>query len=141
MSTTWETPAGVLIEFAEPDWHGLWSLLYTASHAAMRLSLGLSLAAGVDVMSASLDLREARDELEWLYEHLATGAIAIDLGPLHRSDEPVDARHVVGRLADAILERTYALIDAGTAPAETACLARVAGKVFTARTSILGDLP
>ncbi len=141
MSTTWDTPAAVLIEHVADGWEGLWSLLYAASHATVKLSLSVPLTTSADLTFAAMDLREARDELEWLHEHLTTGAVAVDLGPLRPTDLHVDARQILGRLTDAILERTYALIDAGTTPAETACLRRVAGKVYTARATILGPVP
>lgn len=70
MSTTWDTPAATLLEHVADGWEGLWSLLYAASHATVKLSLSVPLTTSVDLKFAAMDIREARDELEWLHEHL-----------------------------------------------------------------------
>lgn len=141
MSATWEAPAMVLIEHADAGWEGLWSLLYAASHATLRLSLGVPLATGVDLTFAAMDIREARDELEWIDERLVEGGAAVDLGVLRPTDDVDAARLVLDRLLQAALDRAGRLADGATEVEEFACLTRVTSKLFSARTAILGRVP
>lgn len=141
MSATWDTPARVLIEHAAPGWEGLWSLLYAASHATLRLSLGVPLATGVDLTFAAMDIREARDELEWLDDGLVERGAAVDVGALRPTDDVDAARLVLDQLLDAAVGRARSLTDGATEVEEFACLTRVTNKLFTARTAILGRVP
>lgn len=141
MSTTWEAPASILIEHADVGWEGLWSLLYAASHATLRLSLGVHLGAGVDLTFAAMDIREARDELEWLDHELVERGSPVDLGILRPTDDVDAARLVLDRLLEAALDRASRLADGSREVEEFACLARVTSKLFTARTAILGRMP
>lgn len=141
MSTTWEAPARVLIEPGPATWDRLWSLVYAAGRAASTLSLSVPFSQGVPLTYAALDLREARDELEWLDSNLAHDALAVDLGPFRPTDDGVAARDVIGQLAGAALDLASALADRGTSPAELNTLTRVSGKVFSARAAIAGALP
>ncbi|NTW40800.1 MAG: hypothetical protein HGA44_13110, partial [Cellulomonadaceae bacterium] len=110
VSLKWAEPARVLLEQDGQDWIGLWMLLDAAGHAAFALSLAAPLGAGVDLAFAAIELGEARDEVEWLHEHLAEQP-PVRLGPLHVSDNLDDARRVVEQLVDAATARTLRLID------------------------------
>jgi hypothetical protein len=141
MGATWEGPAKVLIEHAAAGWEGLWSLLYAASHATLKLSLGVPLATGVDLTFAAMDIREARDELEWLDDGLVERGAAVDLGVLRPTDDVDAARLVLNQLLAAALDRAGQLADGATEVEEFACLTRLTNKLFTARTVILGRVP
>src|SRR4051794_40209864 len=80
MSLGWNAPAGALLERTPATWAGLWSLLYTAGHCTLRLSLVGQFSDGIECAYTAMDLREARDELEWLREGVATDAPAADFG-------------------------------------------------------------
>ncbi|KQY41861.1 hypothetical protein ASD18_19680 [Cellulomonas sp. Root137] len=131
----------MLIEHAATGWEGLWSLLYAASHATLKLSLGVPLATVVDLTFAAMDIREARDELEWLDNGLIERGTAVDLGVLRPTDDIDAARLVLDRLLKAALDRASLLADGATEVEEFACLTRVTNKLFTARTAILGRVP
>ncbi|GEK21020.1 hypothetical protein [Cellulomonas xylanilytica] len=62
----WSAPVSELLEGTQSTWAVLWSLLYTAGHSALRLSLASPLDSGVELAYVAMDLREARDELERL---------------------------------------------------------------------------
>lgn len=141
MSAAWEAPARVLIEQAETGWEGLWSLLYAASHATLRLSIGVPLAPGVDLTFAAMDIREARDELEWIDAGLVERGAPVDLGVLRPTDDVGAARLVLDRLLEAALDRAGRLADGASEVEEFACLTRITSKLFTARTAILGRVP
>lgn len=141
MSATWEAPARALIERAETSWEGLWSLLYATSHATLKLSLGVPLSTGVDLTFAAMDIREARDELEWIDDGLVERGAPVDLGVLRPTDDVDAARLVLDRLLEAALDRASRLADGATDVEQFACLTRVASKLFTARTAILGRVP
>ncbi|KQT01303.1 hypothetical protein ASG23_06960 [Cellulomonas sp. Leaf395] len=131
----------MLIEQAAADWEGLWSLLYAASHATLRLSIGVPLAPGVDLTFAAMDIREARDELEWLDDGLVERGAPVDLGVLRPTDDVNAARLVLDRLLATALDRASRLADGASEVEEFACLTRVTNKLFTARTAILGRVP
>lgn len=141
MSTTWEAPARSLIEPAPASWDRLWSLVYAAGRAASTLSLSVPFGQGVALTYAALDLREARDELDWLDGDLAHDALAVDLGPFRPTDDGAAARGVISDLASAALDLAATLADVGKSPAELNALTRVSGKVFSARAAIDQAMP
>ncbi|KQY47980.1 hypothetical protein [Cellulomonas sp. Root137] len=131
----------MLIEHAAAGWEGLWSLLYAASHATLKLSLGVPLATGVDLTFAAMDIREARDELEWRDDGLIERGAAVDLGALRPTDDVDKARLVIDQLLKAALDRAGRLAVGAAEVEEFACLTRVSNKLFNARTAILGRIP
>lgn len=141
MSVGWIAPAGALLERTPPTWSGLWSLLYTASHSALRLSLVAQFADGVELAYVAMDLREARDELEWLHEGLSADAPAMDLGPVRPGEDHQAARDVVQKLIDCALGVSRLLAAQSVDGAELSCLTRVEHRLRTAHAKIAGLRP
>ncbi|WP_315092785.1 hypothetical protein [uncultured Cellulomonas sp.] len=88
-----------------------------------------------------MDLREARDELEWLHEGLAADAPAMDLGPLRPGEDHQAARDVVQRLIDLALDVSHLLAERSVDGAELSCLTRVEHRLRTAHAKIAGVRP
>ena len=117
---------------SELGWAGLWALLDAGGHAALALSLGAPLGAGVDLAFAAIELGEARDELEWTREELAARA-PVRLGPLPIGASVDDARRVVEQMVEAAIDRALVLGDEAATSSELACLGRVLRKLHAAR--------
>lgn len=141
MSVGWIAPAGALLERTPATWSGLWSLLYTAGHSTLRLSLVAKFADGVELAYVAMDLREARDELEWLHEGVAADAPAMDLGPLRPGEDHTAARNVVQKLIGSALDVSVLLAEQSPDAAELACLTRVEHRLRTAHAKIAGVRP
>ena len=116
-------------------------MLYTAGHSTLRLSLVAQFVEGVELAYVAMDLREARDELEWLHESVATDAPAIDLGPLGPGEDHAEARNVVQKLIDSALDVSALLAEQSSDAAELACLTRVEHRLRTAHAKIAGVRP
>ena len=72
----------MLVDGASLDLSGVWSLLYAAQRAALRLALDAGLDRDLSLTLAATDLGEALEELEWHHHDLPAGAAALDLGPI-----------------------------------------------------------
>ncbi|NUU18291.1 hypothetical protein HP550_13625 [Cellulomonas humilata] len=138
MSMGWDAPAGALLGRTPATWAGLWSLLYTAGHSALRLSLVGQFAESVQLAFVAMDLREARDELEWLHDDVGAGAPAADLGPLRPGEDRDAACGVVLRLVGTALEVSHVLAERQIDSAELSCLTRVEHRLQSARATISG---
>lgn len=117
MVRTWEEPAAILLVRDRIKSSGAWSILDTAAHAALALSLEASTSQGVDLAFAAMDLTEARDEIGWARPDLARGSRPVRLGPLTPSDDYAHARALVTAFVEEGVVRAERLRD--TAP-ETA---------------------
>jgi hypothetical protein len=141
MLTAWDAPAGTLLERTPSTWAGLWSLLYTAGHSALRLSLTSRFDESVRLAYVAMDLREARDELEWLHEGVAELALAADLGPLRPSEDRDAACGVVLRLVSTARDLSRVLAGERSDRAEISCLTRVEHRLQRAHETISGLRP
>ena len=132
----WGARTASLVDGAQATWPGLWSLLYTAGHSALRLSLVAPFSDGVELAYVAMDLREARDELEWLHEDVSAGAGATDPGPIRPGEDREAARDGVHQLIDAALGVSLLLAEGEIDSPELACLTRVEHRLRSAQTTI-----
>jgi hypothetical protein len=120
---TWDETAKVLVEHADADWEGIWTLTYAAGRATADLGGVLPMADAVELTYAAMDLGEAREELEWVRPDLPARCPAVTVGP----PDPVDvaaARDAVSRLITAALARAAVLLSCDLDLADLACLTR-----------------
>ena len=134
---TWDETAKVLVEHADADWEGIWTLTYAAERATADLGGVLPMADAVELTYAAMDLGDAREELEWVRPDLPARCPAVTLGP----PEPLDvdaARDAVSRLITAALARSEALLGDDLDLAALACLARTTTQLRSARRIVHG---
>src|SRR5450756_1232608 len=106
---TWDETAKVLVERANADWEGIWTLTYAAGRATADLGVVAPMADAVELTYAAMDLGEVREELEWVRPDLPARCPAVTSDPPEPRD--VDAaRDAVSRLITAALARTEALL-------------------------------
>lgn len=118
MATAWNEPAAILLVRGGAESSGAWSILDTAAHAALALSLETPASHGVDLAFAAMDLAEARDEIDWARPDLARGSRPVRLGPLTPTDDHADARALVAAFVEEAAARAERLRDAALEPAE-----------------------
>ena len=134
---TWDETAEVLVERAEADWEGIWTLTYAAGRATADLCVVAPMADAVELTYAAMDLCEAREELEWVRPDLPARCPAVTVDPPEPRD--VDAaRDAVSRLITAALARTEALLGDELDLADLACLTRTTTQLRSARSAVHG---
>jgi len=134
---TWDETAKVLVEHADADWEGIWTLTYAAGRATADLGVVAPMADAVELTYAAMDLCEAREELEWVRPDLPARCPAVTVGP----PDPVDvdsARDAIGRLITAALARAEALLGCDLDLADLACLTRTTTQLRSARRAVDG---
>jgi len=134
---TWDETAKVLVEHADADWEGIWTLTYAAEHATADLGVVAPMADAVELTYAAMDLCEAREELEWVRPDLPARCPAVTVGP----PDPVDvdsARDAIARLITAALARSEALLCCDLALADLACLTRTTTQLGSALRAVHG---
>ena len=134
---TWDEMAKVLVERADADWEGIWTLTYAAGRATADLGVVLPMADAVELTYAAMDLGEAREELEWVRPDLPARCPAVTVGP----PDPVDvaaARDAIGRLITAALARAEVLLGCELDLADLACLTRTTTQLRSARRIVHG---
>ena len=134
---TWDETAKVLVEHADADWEGIWTLTYAAGRATADLGVVAPMADAVELTYAAMDLCEAREELEWVRPDLPARCPAVTVGP----PDPVDvdsARDAIGRLVTAALARAAALLGCDLDLADLACLTRTTTQLRSARSAVHG---
>jgi len=134
---TWDETAKVLVERADADWEGIWTLTYAAGRATADLGVVLPMADTAELTYAAMDLCQAREELEWVRPDLPARCPAVTVGP----PEPVDAdaaRDAVSRLITAALARAEVLLSCDLDLADLACVARATTQLRSARRTVHG---
>jgi len=134
---TWDETAKVLVERADEDWEGIWTLTYAAGRATADLGVVLPMADAVELTYAAMDLCEAREELEWGRPDLPARCPAVTVGP----PEPVDAdvaRDAIARLITAALARAEALLSCDLDLPDLACLTRTTTQLRSAHRAVHG---
>jgi hypothetical protein len=134
---TWDETAKVLVEHADADWEGIWTLTYAAGRATADLGVVVPMADAVELTYAAMDLADARQELEWVRPDLPARCPAVTVGP----PEPLDAevaRDAITRLITAALARTEALLGCDLDLADLACLTRTTTQLRSARSAVHG---
>ena len=134
---TWDESAKVLVERADADWEGIWTLTYAAGRATADLCVVVPMVDAVELTYAEMDLCEARQELEWVRPDLPARCPAVTVGP----PEPVDvdvARDAVSGLITAALARAEALLGCELDLADLACLTRTTTQLRSARRAVHG---
>jgi hypothetical protein len=134
---TWDETAKVLVERADADWEGIWTLTYAAGRATADLCVVAPMADAVELTYAAMDLAEARQELEWGRPDLPARCPAVSVSP----PEPLDAdaaRDAIARLITAALARTEALLGCDLDLADLACLTRATTQLRSARSAVHG---
>ena len=134
---TWDESAKVLVERADADWEGIWTLTYAAGRATDDLGVVLPMADAVELTYAAMDLCEAREELEWVRPDLPARCPAVTVGPPDNLDAD-SARDAVSRLITAALARTEALLGCDLDLADLACLTRTTTQLHSARRAVHG---
>ena len=129
---TWDETAKVLVEHADADWEGIWTLTYAAGRATADLGVVLPMADAVELTYAAMYLADARQELEWARPDLPARCPAVSVGPSELLD--VDAaRDAISRLITAALARSEALLGCDLDLADLACLATATTQLRSAR--------
>src|SRR5450830_269470 len=134
---TWDESAKVLVERADADWEGIWTLTYAAGRATADLGVVAPMADAVELTYAAMDLCQAREELEWVRPDLPARCPAVTVDP----PDPVDvdsARDAVRRLITAALARSEDLLGCDLDLADLACLTRTTTLLRSARRTIHG---
>ena len=134
---TWDETAKVLVEHADADWEGIWTLTYAAEGATADLGVVAPMADAVELTYAAVNLCQAREELEWVRPDLPARCPAVTVGP----PDPVDAdvaRDAIARLITAALSRVEALLSCDLDLADLACLTRTTTQLRSARLAVHG---
>jgi len=134
---TWDETAKVLVERADADWEGIWTLTYAAERATADIGVVVPMADAVELTYAAMDLCEAREELEWVRPDLPARCPAVTVGP----PDPVDvdaARDAIARLITAALARAAVLLGCDLDLADLACLTRTTTQLRSARRIVHG---
>jgi hypothetical protein len=134
---TWDETAKVLVEHADADWDGIWTLTYAAGRATADLGVVAPMADAVELTYAAMDLCQAREELEWVRPDLPARCPAVTVGPPDPADAEV-ARNAIGRLITAALARAAALLGCDLDLADLACLTRTTTQLRSARRAVHG---
>ena len=128
---TWDETAKVLVERADADWEGIWTLTYAAGRATDDLGVVAPMADAVELTYAAMDLCEAREELEWVRPDLPARCPAVTVDP----PDPVDvdvARDAISGLITAALARSEALLGCDLDLADLASLTRTTTQLRSA---------
>ena len=134
---TWDETAKVLVERADADWEGIWTLTYAAERATADLGVVAPMADAVELTYAAMDLCQAREELEWVRPDLPARCPAVTVGPPDPRD--VDpARDAISRLITAALARAEALLGCELDLADLACLTRTTTQLRSAGRAVHG---
>ena len=134
---TWDETAKVLVERADADWEGIWTLTYAAGRATADLCVVTPMADAVELTYAAMDLCQAREELEWVRTDLPARCPAVTVGP----PDPLDvdsARDAISRLITAALARAEALLCCELDLADLACLTRTTTQLHSAHRAVHG---
>src|SRR5450830_183195 len=134
---TWDETAKVLVERADADWEGIWTLTYAAERATADLGVVVPMADAVELTYAAMDLSEAHEELEWVRPDLPARCPAVTVGPPDPLDAEV-ARDAIARLITAALARAEALLGCDLDLADLACLTRTTTQLRSARRIVHG---
>jgi len=134
---TWDETAKVLVERADADWEGIWTLTYAAERATADLGVVAPMADAVELTYAAMDLCEAREELEWVRPDLPARCPAVTVGPPDPADTDA-ARDAISRLITAALARAEVLLRCDLDLADLACLARTTTQLRSARRTVDG---
>jgi len=134
---TWDETAKVLVEHADADWEGIWTLTYAAERATDDLGVVAPMADAVELTYAAMDLAEARQELEWVRPDLPARCPAVTVGPPDSLDAEV-ARDAISRLITAALPRAAALLSCDLDLADLACLTAATTQLRSARRTVHG---
>jgi len=134
---TWDETAKVLVERADADWEGIWTLTYAAGRATADLCVVAPMADAVELTYAAMDLCQAREELEWVRPDLPARCPAVTVGPPDNLDAEV-ARDAVSRLITAALSRVEAMLGCDLDLADLACLTRTTTQLRSARRAVHG---
>jgi len=134
---TWDESAKVLVERADADWEGIWTLTYAAGRATADLCVVVPMVDAVELTYAAMDLCEARQELEWVRPDLPARCPAVTVGPPDNLDAEV-ARDAISRLITAALARAEALLGCELDLADLACLTRTTTQLRSARRIVHG---
>jgi hypothetical protein len=143
VTVSWSEPTRRLV--AELRGGGLgevWTLLYAAAQATLRMALLPGLDEDLDFTESAMDLREAVEQLEWDHPGLPAVALAVDLGE-PRLDEIAGCRAAIGQLLTAALEVAGRLLDDGgdLDVADVLVLARVMHLATQTHLRVTGRLP
>ncbi|WP_129338623.1 hypothetical protein [Cellulomonas endophytica] len=136
MSSGWAAPTAIVIDTADRSWAGIWSLLYLVGKATFTLSLAVPLHQAVPLTFAALDLREARDELEWIYPELPHTCPAVTLGPLPIVLDDHEPRAVLLHALTAVTTRLTTLGQQNLTLEQRRCLDTTLAKVLSAETAL-----
>jgi hypothetical protein len=134
---TWDTAAKVLLERAGWGWEGIWALTYAAGRATAALGMVAPMVDAVELTYAAMDLREAREELEWVRPDLPTRCPAVTIGLPNTADDDV-AREGITGLITAALTRAETLLCTDLDLGDLAGLTRTIAKLDSARRTV-GD--
>ena len=134
---TWDESAKVLVEHADADWEGIWTLTYAAGRATADLCVVVPMADAVELTYAAMDLGEAREELEWVRPDLPARCPAVTVGPPDPRDAD-SARDAISRLITAALSRVEALLGCELDLADLACLTRTTMQLRSAGRAVHG---
>jgi hypothetical protein len=132
---TWDDAAKVLLERAHWGWEGIWTLTYAAGRATAALGMVAPMADAVELTYAAMDLREAREELEWVRPDLPQRCPAVTIGLPNPVDDGV-ARDVITRLITAALTRAETLLCTDLDLGDLSCLSRTMAKLHSARRTV-----
>jgi len=134
---TWDETAKVLVEHADADWEGIWTLTYAAEGATADLGVVAPMADAVELTYAAVNLCQAREELEWVRPDLPARCPAVTVGPPEPRDADV-ARDAIARLIIAALARSEALLSDDLDLADLACLTRTTTQLRSACRAVHG---
>jgi len=134
---TWDETAKVLVERADGDWEGIWTLTYAAGRATADLGMVAPMADAVELTYAAIDLAEAREDLEWVRPDLPARCPAVTVGPPDPLDTNV-ARDAISRLITAALARADVLLSCDLDLADLTCLTRTTTQLRSARRTVHG---
>lgn len=111
MTMSWD-PARELVGRLGVGMDAVWSLLYAAQTASLRLALVGPVDGDIELTEAGMDLADALGELEWVRPELVELGVAFDPGPAPLTDLARSRDTLVVLLAGAI-ELIVALLQRG----------------------------
>jgi len=135
---TWDETAKVLVDLADADWEGIWTLTYAAGRATADLCVVTPMADAVELTYAAMDLADAREELEWVRPDLPARCPAVTVGPPGTLDADA-ARDAISRLITSALARVEALLGCDLGLADLACLTRTTAQLCSAQRGVRGN--
>lgn len=138
MTVSWE-PARQLVGRLGGGMDAVWSLLYAAQTASLRLALVGPVDGEIELTEAGMDLADALGELEWVRPELVELGVAVDPGPAPLDDLPRSRETLVVLLAAAI-ELIVALLQRGPTDGASPSLSPIATASPSAVTAV-GSVP